>query len=315
MTVVTVYKLFRSLFIKIPPRRDPGRVLTLEEAPGLWTLTREVAADLETRAVDEIRITPGTEVAVYERGTRQEKAGDKATRVLILGAGVLNGFRVQPFRAVLAHEYGHFTNRDTAGGDIALRVNQDMMKFAYTMAMAGQAVSWNLGFLFFRLYHFLFRRITHGASRFQEILADRTSALKYGANAFEEGLTHAIRRSVEFPMVANREISLAMNAGRRVTNPYGMSFEADPSLEEEVRKALRRPTSEDDTHPGAYERFRLVRPFGNSDGVAESEMVWDLFENPESITNEMTAAIDKAIERRSTPSQNAGVPTFSEVHL
>jgi Zn-dependent protease with chaperone function len=33
---------------------------------------------------------------------------------------------VDAFRAVLAHEYGHFTNRDTAGGEIALRVNRDM---------------------------------------------------------------------------------------------------------------------------------------------------------------------------------------------
>jgi Zn-dependent protease with chaperone function len=126
MTIVTIFKLFQSLFIKIKPR-EPGRILRLEEAPRLWALTREVAADVGTRPVNEIRITPGTEVAVYERGTRKEKATDKAQRVLILGVGVLNDFRTQAFRAVLAHEYGHFTNRDTAGGDISLRVTNDMM--------------------------------------------------------------------------------------------------------------------------------------------------------------------------------------------
>jgi hypothetical protein len=296
MTVLTIYKMFHSLFIKIPAR-DPGRVLKTEEAPDLWVLTRKVASDIGTRPVDEIRITPGTEVAVYERGTRKEKAKDKARRVLILGAGVLNGFRLQSFRAVLAHEYGHFTNRDTAGGDVALRVNNDMMKFAYAMALSGQAVNWNVGFLFFRVYHFIFRRISHGASRLQEILADRMAALKYGASAFEEGLTHAIRRSIEFPITANREITLAVNDGRAIQNLYALAAETATSVDAELEKALRRPTSEDDTHPSAVDRFRFVRPFGSATHVEDTSMVWDLFVNREAITMEMTASVDRAITR------------------
>ena len=42
----------------------------------------------------------------------------------------------------------------------------------------------------------LFRRITHGASRLQEINADRVAAGVYGKEAFEEGLRHVIRRDV-----------------------------------------------------------------------------------------------------------------------
>ena len=47
---------------------------------------------------------------------------DKAQRLLILGVGVLDGFRLNAFRAVIAHEYGYFSNRDTAGGDVAFPV-------------------------------------------------------------------------------------------------------------------------------------------------------------------------------------------------
>jgi len=314
MTIVTIYKLFQSLFIKIPSR-DPGRILTLEEAPRLWALTKEVAADIGTRPVDEIRITPGIEIAVYERGTRKEKAKDKAKRVLILGVGVLNDFRVQAFQAVLAHEYGHFTHRDTAGGDISLRVTNDMMKFAYALAAAGQATMWNVGFVFFRFYNFLFRRISHGASRLQEILADRMAALKYGADAFEEGLTHAIRRSIEFPITANREITLAIQAGRGVSNLYGFASDRESSVEVEVRKAVGRATSEDDTHPSALDRFRLVRPFGNANRLSDTSMVWDLFEDREAITMEMTTLIDKTIPRPGPQSSNTGVPTFREIEL
>src|SRR5262249_23613902 len=127
--VLTIYKMVQSLFIKVDPR-DPGRPLKPSEAPDLWNLTAEVAKDVGTRPIEEIRVRAGTDLAVYERGTRKEKAQDKAGRILILGIGVLNGFRTRAFRAVLAHEYGHFAHRDTAGGDAALRVNSDMMKFA-----------------------------------------------------------------------------------------------------------------------------------------------------------------------------------------
>jgi hypothetical protein len=72
---------------------------------------------------------------------------------------------------VLAHEYGHLAHSDTAGGDVALRVNLDMMKFAFAMARARHAVWWNIGFQFLRLYHVLFRRISYGATWLQEVLA------------------------------------------------------------------------------------------------------------------------------------------------
>jgi hypothetical protein len=314
VTLGTIYKLVQSLFVKIKTE-DPGRPLTVDEAPGLWSLTREVAAEIGTRPVDEIRMTIGTDVAVYEKGTRKEKTQDKAKRILILGVGVLNGFRMHAFRAVLAHEYGHFTHRDTAGGEDALRVNNDMMKFAYAMAMAGHAVWWNLGFQFVRIYHFLFRRISHGASRLQEILADRMAALKYGAEAFEEGLTHAIRRSVEFPFAANREITVAINGGRAVQNLYGLALEKESPVEDEIEKALNRPTSEDDTHPSPVERFRLIRQLGGPSTAQDNGLVWDLFQNRDALTMEMTVLIDQSIDRSGTPVSDSAVPTFKEVDL
>ncbi|NJK96777.1 MAG: hypothetical protein HC905_19330 [Bacteroidales bacterium] len=47
---------------------------------------------LDTRPIDEIRITPTTDLAVYERGSRKEKYNDQAQRILILGIGVFKRF-------------------------------------------------------------------------------------------------------------------------------------------------------------------------------------------------------------------------------
>jgi hypothetical protein len=94
--LITLYKMIQSLFVRVQPL-EAGRALAQEEAPGLWALTREVAGQVGTRPIDAIRLTAGTEVAVYEKGSRRERARDAACRTLVVGAGVLNGFRESAF--------------------------------------------------------------------------------------------------------------------------------------------------------------------------------------------------------------------------
>jgi Zn-dependent protease with chaperone function/tetratricopeptide (TPR) repeat protein len=296
--VVTVYKMIRSLFIKIESE-DPGRPLREDESPELWALVREVAQTVGTRAVDEIRITPGTEVAVYERGGFKERMQDRAHRILILGVGTLNGFNQNAFRAVLAHEYGHFSHRDTAGGDVAIRVNNDMMKFAVAMIESGQAVWWNIAFHFLRVYHFLFRRISHGATRLQEVLADRVAAARYSPQAFEDGLTHVIRRQVEFEDIVYWEITNANKARRNIQNLYELKPSEEQGIEQKVNEAMNRPTSEDDTHPSPVERYRLARRVRCTYDLAPAGMVWDLFTNRMAITDEMSSLVNKQAQAAS----------------
>ena len=292
--LITVYQMIRSLFVK-REQEDPGRPLREEEAPGLWAVAREVAAGVGTRPVDEIRVTPGTDLAVYERGSYRERSQDQAARVLILGVGVLNGFRLNAFRSVLAHEYGHFSHRDTAGGDVALRVNTDMLNFAYAMARGGQAVWYNLAYQFLRVYHFLFRRISHGATRLQEMLADRVAVYNYGARAFEEGLSHVVYRGIEFDHLATREINEALGARRAVANLYDLpeakGGEAERDVEAAFNEALHRETSEDDTHPSPAERFRLAGRVKTKGEPEAGGSVWELFADREGLTREMSEIV------------------------
>ena len=292
--LVTIYALVRSLFIKVESA-DRGRSLQYDEAPGLWDLARSVAATLNTRPVDDIRITPGTELCVYEKGTWRERSQDKAQRVMLLGVGVLNDFKQNGFRAVLAHEYGHFTHRDTAGGDVAIRVNLDMMKFAHAMIMNGQATRWNIAFQFLRIYHFIFRRISHGATRLQEVLADRVAALQYGPLAFEEGLTHVVGKSVEFHHLAAKEIEDCVAVQRALQNLYELRGDENPDLKQQIEESMNRVTSEDDTHPSPTDRFRLTRKITGANESPATGMVWDWFKNREALTNEMTSLIQTEV--------------------
>lgn len=296
--LATIFYMLKSFFIR-PKIEDPGRVLSETEAPQLWTLVRDVAKTLETRPIDEIRITHGSELAVYERGGFRAKMQDKAERILIIGAATLNGFSQNAFRAVLAHEYGHFSNRDTAGGDVAFRVNTDIINLARSMGESGTATFYNVAFQFLRFYHFLFRRITHGASRLQEILADRVAVYQYGAEAFREGLSHVIVRDLEFHHLAEKEINAAFAANRAMQNLYNLTIDDETikkDLNQQLEEMINRPTTEDDSHPSPKDRFALVSQIKSKNTEPLNGMVWDYFKDREGLTNEINKTLETAIK-------------------
>lgn len=293
----SIFYMFKSLIMR-PKLEEPGRVLTEAEAPRLWNLVRTVASEINTRPADEIRITTGCELAVYERGGLRKKLNDNAERVLVVGVASLNDFSQNAFRAVLAHEYGHFSNRDTAGGDVAYRVNTDIFRLADAIGQSGTATFYNLTFQFIRLYHYLFTRIAHGASRLQEVLADRVAVYVFGAAAFREGLEHIVRREIEFERIANIEIGAALTANRSFSNFYELK-ETDGDMlceiDQEFEVQINRPSTELDSHPSPVERFRLSDLITSKVNTNLVGMVWDLFEDKDAITKSMVEVIEERV--------------------
>lgn len=291
---VSLFAIVRSLFVRASDE-DPGRAIREEDAPALWRMARDVASRVGTRPVDEVWLTPGTDLAVYERGNSRNRLADTSRRALLLGAGVLDGFDQNAFRAVLAHEYGHFAHRDTAGGEVALRVSNGMHAFALALAKSGFAVWWNLAFQFLRTYDFLFRRISHGATRLQEVLADRVSIQLFGLEAFRTGLSHVVRRSLAFRTIANAEIGAALEQRRPLANLYSLSApevgEEAAELDREARQELEATTSEDNTHPSPKDRFRLGERIRSSARYEPGPPAWELFRDPAALAAEMTAVI------------------------
>jgi len=292
----TIFGMIRSLLVKVD-YTDPGRELKNEEAPGLYHLTTKVAQLMGTRPIDEIRITPLNDLAVYEKGTWREKMNDKGKRILILGTSVLNNFKKEDFKAVLAHEYGHFAHRDTAGGEVALRVQNDMTKYFIALYKAEQNTVWNVAFHFLRLYNFIFRRISHGATRLQEVLADKVAAETFGSRSFSNGLTHVIKRDIEFNKYANLEIEEAVKFKRPLNNLYDLNITHDDQIEDELKKALNARTTEDDTHPSPVDRFRYIDGIQSSNSINDSSLVKDLFQNWNTLTEEMTKALEDKVDR------------------
>lgn len=296
---VVLARMLSSLFVRIS-LPEYGRVLKPADAPGLFQLVQEVAQTVGTRPVNEIRLLPASECAVYEEGSAREKAADKGKRILLLGAALIPGMRLNALRAVLAHEYGHFFHRDTAGGEVALGMRYRLREFL--LALEGDGGT-NAGLTAHVIifYLFVFNRISFGASRLQEVLADRIAVSCYGAAAFREGLTHAIRRSLEFDTNLDQRLRTAAQYNLTVENLYGAHLHntqtTPPELAAALTEILNQPTTPDDSHPSPAERFRLAARIPCRRPLPPDGWVWDLFADHGKLFGDMSALLQREMEK------------------
>ncbi len=272
--LITIWAMLKSLFIR---RRDedPGKLLKQADAPRLFELLRDVAGRVGTRPVDAVYLVADATIAVMERGSLLKRMSGRSQRCLILGLGVPGGMSENQLKAILAHEYGHFSNKDTAGGDLALHVRTSIYGSAQAMAEGGAAAWYNPAWLFLNGYHRIYLRVSQGASRLQEVLADRWAAVTYGATAFADGLRHVIRRAVVFDLQSNQEVSLALSEDRPVRNLYQLrpedlgGVESSAGVSDDERDAATAREAEEAEEAGAAEAGAAEEP-GKAAGELEA---------------------------------------------
>jgi len=298
IVVVTAASIVKSIFVR-QSRQDPGPVLDLERHPRFRGVLEEVAQRIGTRPVDTVYLTPGTDLAVMERGGLASQLRGAPERCLILGLGVLEGMRLRPFKAVLAHEYGHFSNRDTAGGGFALAVRSSLQAMGAGLAQGGAATWYNPAWLFYHGFLRAFLRISQGASRLQEVLADRWAAAAYGSAAFAGGLRHVIDRAVRFDAYVSAGLTELVQKKLPLANLYTLQPAKpadDRTLAEEVESSFHRAPSPYDSHPSPVDRVRWVElagAAGEPPAAGDDDTVWSLFADREALERLLTAAVRK----------------------
>ncbi|HSF16452.1 MAG TPA: M48 family metalloprotease [Vicinamibacteria bacterium] len=311
LMVVTTWAMLKGLFARREDA-DPGERIAEQDAPALFSVLREVAEKVRTPMVDTVFAVPDARVAVFERGSTLAHLRHRGERCLLLGLGVLEGMRLSQLKAILAHEYGHLSNRDTAGGELALQVRRSITSSAETMAVSGAATWYNPAWLFLNLFLLLYLRISHGASRLQEVLADRWAVLAYGKRAFADGLRHAVRRAVEFDFLTNNEIHQALREGRALANLYRLDVplkwnegaEHSPeakspadAIENAYQEALSAVASPYDSHPPPNQRIAWVEKVtGAPEFANEDRDAWSLFPDRAKFEERMTAQVHENVQ-------------------
>ncbi|MCP4386180.1 MAG: M48 family metalloprotease [Hyphomicrobiales bacterium] len=286
----TIWAVFKSILYRVPGG-DRGRRLERHEAPALFALAERIASEAETDPIHAILLSPGVEVAVVEHSDRPLLRRG-AERQLILGLGTLNGMTIAQLTSVLAHEYGHFVNGDTAGGTVAYRTRLSMAVMATELAHAGLAGPYNAAWLFLDMYHTLFLRISQGASRLQEALADRIAARINGPDTLAAALTHVVRQQFIFDDQVATEVDDISRNTRAISNIYQLplpDYVDDPYwFEKRLAAALTGRDAELDSHPPLEHRLAYVATLPQTTMSANSADAWSLFTDPAQIRATMT---------------------------
>jgi Zn-dependent protease with chaperone function/tetratricopeptide (TPR) repeat protein len=312
IVVLTLAAIVRGLLAR-GNQDDPGLPLELGENPRFRGLLDEVARAIGTRPVDSAYLTPHTEMAVTERGGLWKSIrGKSAERCLIMGVGLLDGMKEIELRSILGHEYGHFRNEDTAGGGFALAVRRSLFTMIVRLAQSGAATWYNPVWHFLRAYHRVYLVVSHGASRLQEVLADRWAVRAYGSQAFIAGFTHVVERSVLFDRHLQSTLHDAIDHKRALPNLYrpepgpagkgddataAATVDASDDPAELVRKEMEREPSAYDSHPPPRQRLARAAAMAveRAPEPGDDLPAWDLFADRDALERRMTARIREAV--------------------
>ncbi len=258
------------------PRRDkftaPGPRLDLECHPRLRAELTTIAAALKESVPLEVYVIPDMNAWVAERGGTM---GFVSRRVMGLGLPLLRVLTISQFRAVLAHEFGHYYGGDTRLWPFVHKTRAAMARTLLNLGSdsLGRALAKvNLA----RLIHFvavtvlvaywkLFMRITQAISRLHEYRADELASNIAGSQALIDGLYAVHGASAAFPSFWRTEMLPAMDAGYRPSLADGFAqFIAVPKIAaavtDHVKQQLSAATQDPyDTHPPLKDRVAALQ--------------------------------------------------------
>jgi heat shock protein HtpX len=266
-----------TILWSLVPRRDnfvaPGPRLEAEGQPRLFAELESLARALNEPMPREIYLIPDVNAWVAERGGTM---GIGSRRVMGLGLPLMQMLTVSQFRAVLAHEFGHYYGGDTRLGPLVYRTRAAMVRTLVNLTNPSGPMRALTRIAIARLAHLLviaglkgywtvFLRATQMVSRRQESRADELACSLAGSQALIDGLCAIQKASTAMTPFWQTELAPALQAGYRPPIAVGFGrFVGAPgiakALSEQLEAELRKTgTSSYDTHPPLRSRIAAAR--------------------------------------------------------
>jgi Zn-dependent protease with chaperone function len=274
-----------------------------EDCPKLWQAIDEVAQRVDTEAPDELYISPGADFGVHQEGRGPFGVFGGRKRVLTLGLCVMNFLTVSELKAILAHEFAHFSHADTYWNRFLFQVTLSLRTAMREMARTGGWVTWvNPFYWFFYLYSKSYGMLSAGFSRSREYLADRMACTLYGADVFMRGLRKVITDGSHFEGTVYANIVRLLRQKKAYVNMY-LAFRKyrDEGMTEDERKKLHKKLLKDEpsmyaSHPTYQERLEAAKPLPRAPKTEETPSL-QLFEEPDKVEQELTDFLTHVVQR------------------
>lgn len=105
-------------------------VITEAEQPELFAFIRRLTEETNTRFPKKIEISPDVNAAVYYDSSFWSMFLP-VRKNLIIGMGLVNSVNISEFKAIMAHEFGHFSQRSMKLGSFTYNVNRVIYDMLY----------------------------------------------------------------------------------------------------------------------------------------------------------------------------------------
>lgn len=262
LSVVIAIPVVRGVF-RIRRSKEPppaGVSVTPEQQPELWARVRAVAEQVGTRPPDEIRLIPAVNAAVSENPRLLGLV--PGHRRMLVGVPLLIGLTEPQLESVLAHELGHYSNRDTRLAGITVRGRQSLITVVQHARGSGRAITAS----FFTAYAKLYIRVSESVGRRQELAADLASARIAGRDHAAAALRQLPALDAAYDFYLDRYAGVGWEAGLLplAEEFYGgfRSLLGSAARQQELEKVRRQPpvqkTTPYDSHPPIGERIAAL---------------------------------------------------------
>lgn len=279
LTAAALYIVGRGVFVstRLRHRDVVGVAVSDQNEPALWHRVRFLADSVGTRAPKRIYLVPDVNAAVWENS--QMLGLIPGARNMMIGVPLLIGLTPAQFDAVIAHELGHYGNRDTRLGAIDRRARSSVMAAVAAAAqlprgrrredgqrrrirIPGQAAF----FAIFRAYAKLVLSVTQEASRRQEYAADRVAADIAGHANAAAALRELPAIAAAYSFYLERYVARGIERDLLPPPPEVLggfaALLADPERQAELDGIRREPAAEEsdkfDSHPPTADRVAAI---------------------------------------------------------
>jgi Zn-dependent protease with chaperone function len=206
--LLSVWAVLHGLLARKQQADDFELLVDMYRQGPLFAICADVAAAVGTPMVNQIALSGRPGISVREEGSLLTALIGRPERTLVVGAPSIIHLTVGQFRAMLAHELGHISNRDTAWTALTFRAASAVACARRTTALTHRLGAWwplltllNPAYLLTVAFGYLHLHLTIGFARIREILADEAARGLYGSKAFDDGLRRMVLNDALFNLM------------------------------------------------------------------------------------------------------------------
>ncbi len=328
---LVVFFMVKFLFASTGGTESPGIQIQESDEPALFEFIRRVADEVGTHFPRKIFLIPDANASVFYNSSFWSMFFP-TKKNLNIGLGLVNSLNISEFKAVLAHEFGHFSQSSMSLGTYVYYVNQVIFNMLYRndgWASAANSIAGihQVMYFFVRLAAYIVQGVQWvlrgmygiinrqylSLSREMEFHADTIAASVSGSNNMAQALrqvelgAQTYHQTLEKcdELLKTKEAPLNAYIGQRVIAAHTATVNDLPSRhgvpvvtsDFMAQRPQNRVHFKDQwaSHPTLAEREANLKAIGVEAPVLD-ESAWVVFQNPDKWQRELTDFLYRNIE-------------------